>query len=196
MFLWSNPAFKKRRLSRRENRTPEPSGQLLDGLLLHAGGGQPDSIGKCVLLLRYAEKLVDHGILFRQQFEDFRIAYPGLRIRLRVVDDELHRQGVMVHALVALNQVHLLAMRITIEIEPAFVVETDRVNYKCVSIPFANRIPQPGRFQILRVPSPVSPDLAPKVLALEEHEHSVRSLNDLMRLRKKQNARNPGRGAL
>src|SRR4029077_5329389 len=98
MFLRSNPPFKKRRLSRRENRNPEASGQLLAGLLLHAGGGQPDSIGKGVLLLRYAEKLVDTGFLFRKQLENFRIAYPGLRLRLRVVDDELHRQGVMVHA--------------------------------------------------------------------------------------------------
>src|ERR1700687_1600494 len=41
--------------------------------------------------------------------------------------------------------------------------------------------------------SPVGPDLAPGMVALEEHEYAIRGLEDLKRLRKKQDSWNPGR---
>src|ERR1700722_10455384 len=83
-------------------------------------------------------------------------------------------------------------MRITVEIEPAFFRECDGVHNERVTLPLADRVAHPRGRGILRMASPVGPDLAPFVLALEEHESSFRRLENFKWLRKKQNARDSG----
>src|ERR1700693_6650015 len=73
-------------------------------------------------------------------------------------------------------------MRMAHEIEPGFVVKTDRVNNECISLPLANRVPHPRGSHILGMLTPICVDLAHKVIVLKEHDHPARDLNNLDRL--------------
>lgn len=76
----------------------------------------------------------------RLQFVKFGGTYPDLRVRFGVVYRYLQFQGVMIQSSVALRKVHLFAARITVDIGPGPVVETNRVDNECVSLPFAHRV--------------------------------------------------------
>ncbi len=150
-------------------------------------------IRKCVLFFRNAGQLFHVGFLALEQLVGFRIANPGCRVRLGILDDELQRQRVAIHALEPFDQVNVVAVRIAVKIEPAFFREGDGIHNESVTLPFADRVAHPGGRGIRGMASPVGPDLAPFMLALEEHESSFRRLKNFKRLRKKQDAWNPGR---
>src|SRR5580704_10434942 len=78
-------------------------------------------------------------------------------------------------------------------IEPTLVVQTDGVNNKSISFPFANGIAHPRRLEVLGMAPPVGPDLAPHALVFEEHENAFGSLHDLKWLRPVKNSRDTGR---
>src|ERR1700675_2496642 len=81
-------------------------------------------------------------------------------------------------------------------IEPALIIQSDRVNDKSISIPFADGIAHPGGFQLFGMTPAIGPDLAPDALVLEEHEHAVGGLYDLKWLGPDENSRNTGRSAV
>src|SRR5690349_683812 len=85
----------------------------------------------------------------------------------------------MIQAPIALGQVHFLAARIAVGIGPDLVVKPDCFDNECISVPPANRVPEPTGVGIFRKLSPVSPDGAPNVILLEEHQHPPRNLDDL-----------------
>src|SRR6267143_6798642 len=97
------------------------------------------------------------------QLVEFGRTHPDLCVRLGVVDDDLLLQRVMVQSTVTLGKVHLFAARIPREIGPHFVVETNRFDNECVSLPPANRVPQPTGAGIFWKWPPVGPDSAPNV---------------------------------
>src|SRR5258707_8112602 len=96
---------------------------------------------------------------------------------------------IRLHPPVTLRKVHLFASRITIGIGPDLVVKTNRVDDECVSLPFANGVPQPGGVRIFGKRSPICPDGAPNVILLEEHQHPARNLNDLKWVGKSEKSR-------
>src|SRR5260221_6058933 len=105
-------------------------------------------------------------------------ADPGLRVRLGIVDDDLHFQGVMIQSPVALRQARLVAARIPKRIVPELIVETNRLDHKSISVPFADRISQIAWIGIFRKWTPVRPNRTPDMSQLKEHEHPARNLND------------------
>src|SRR4029077_10457920 len=126
----------------------------------------------------------------RFKFEKFRSAYPGAGIRLGVIHDDLQFQCVAIQSPVAFRQVHLLATRISIGIDPWLVIESDRVDHKRVALPLAHRIAEPTRIWIFWQGSSIGPNGAPKVKFFEEHENSSRNLNDLKRVGENERFRN------
>src|SRR5260370_26178339 len=81
-------------------------------------------------------------------------------------------------------------------IEPALVVQSDRVDDKSISFPLADGIAHPGGFQLFGMTPAIGPNLAPDALVLEEHKNAVRGLHDLEWLGPDENSRNPGRSAV
>src|SRR5579862_3553736 len=63
-------------------------------------------------------------------------------------------------------------------VEPALVSQADGVHDKRDAIPAADRMPHPGRVEILRMASPVHPDLAHRVARLEKHQHAILALQN------------------
>src|SRR5260370_866267 len=110
--------------------------------------------------------------------ERYLVAYPWRRIRLRIGKSHVQLQGIKVHALVALHEVHLIAVRITKMIEPGSIVITNGLNDECVSLPPANRVPVPTRIRIFRKWPPIGPDGAPQIVILHMLQHPVRGLNE------------------
>src|SRR5437879_12854044 len=74
----------------------------------------------------------------------------------------------------------ILRMRMTFLINPGSVIETDRVDDQGISFPFTDRVAHISGIQILGMSPPVGVDLAHDVVALEEHDHPARNLDDLL----------------
>src|ERR1700730_7707013 len=119
----------------------------------------------------------------RFQLVEFGGTYPGLRVRLGVIDGDLQFQSVTVQSPVALGQMGLLAARISVGIGPILVVKANRIENESVALPFANRVAQITWVGIFGEWPPVGPDGAPDMLLLEKHEHPSGNLNDLKWIR-------------
>src|SRR5215472_1521863 len=88
---------------------------------------------------------------------------------------------------------HLLASRISSEIGPNLVVESNRVDDKRVAFPVAHRVSEPTRVRIFGERAPVCPNRAPDVQLLEEHKRPARNLDDFERVGKNQKLRRSAR---
>ena len=132
------------------------------------GSMKSDSIPERIFLIWNAKKFIHEREFGRQQSEVLDVAHPGFRVRPRVIGDELQGKCVMIQALPALGQMQLLAARIAEEVNPGFVVETNRINNEGISVPFANRVAHPSGVQIRRVTSTVGINLTIGVFALKK----------------------------
>src|SRR5712692_6772757 len=93
------------------------------GLLRGLGGsGLSDSLGERVLLRPHAGELFN--LRARPELKGFLGPHNGLGIRLWVHDRNMVQDGVMVSALVALGNAHILGVRITRGAKPGLVIET------------------------------------------------------------------------
>src|SRR5262245_37138062 len=126
---------------------------------------------------------------FRLQVVLLRFVDPRFRIGLRVVDRYSDLQSLSVDPAVSFSEMHHVAVRIAIEIQPWYVVEPDGVDDERVPFPSANRVAHPRWIRIVRKLSSVGPDRAPMPVVLEEHDDAVRDLDDLKRLRNTQQFR-------
>src|SRR5215510_7325480 len=63
---------------------------------------------------------------------------------------------------------------------PGFVIETDRVNDQCLSLPAADRVSLPGWIPILRVRTTVQENLTEVWIQLKQLHQQRRRLNDLV----------------
>src|SRR5467141_4036829 len=115
------------------------------------------------------------------EFVEFRRTDPDLCVRLGIVDDDLLLQSIMVQSTVTLSKVHLFAARIPREIGPHFVVETNRFDNERVSLPPANRVPQPTGVWIFGKWPPFGPDGAPNVELRSARNATLRYLPRLQR---------------
>src|SRR5882762_2488850 len=106
------------------------------------------------------------------------VAHPRRGIRLRIGESHVQLQGLSVDALVALHEVHLVAVRIAEMIDPGSVVIAFGLNDECVSFPPANRVSVPTRIRILRKLPPIRPDGAPQIVILHVLQHPVRGLHE------------------
>src|SRR6267154_3960851 len=163
---------------------------LIDG---PARGGFSDSLRKGFLFFRYAEEFLHYRFLVSKQGIDLGVALPTCRVGFGIFDGELQSQRIRVRTPVTLYQVQLLAVGMPISIEPALVIQSDRVDDKSISLPLANGIAHPGGFRVLGMTPPVGPDLAPDALVFEEHENAVGSLHNLKWLGPVKNSRDTGR---
>lgn len=73
-------------------------------------------------------------------------------------------------ASVALDYMESLAVGVTVIVQPPSVVESDPVDYQCVSFPFTDRVPGPGWIWILGMVTTVQEDLAETRLLILEHQ--------------------------
>src|SRR5882762_5044679 len=106
------------------------------------------------------------------------VAHPGCGIRLWIGESHVQLQGVRIDALVALDEVHLVAVRIAEMIDPGSVVIPIGLNDECISLPPANRVSVPTRIRILRKLPPIRPDGAPQIVILHVLQHPVRGLHE------------------
>src|ERR1700680_3914892 len=85
------------------------------------GSGLPDSLGKSVFFRPYAGKLFD--FLMRAELQGYVAPLDGLCIGFGVNDRKSVEDGVVVDALVALGNAHILGVRITCRAQPSLVIE-------------------------------------------------------------------------
>ena len=97
----------------------------------------------------------------------------------------------MVDAVIAFLQFHLIAMRISVLIEPGPVVKASRIDDKFIAFPPATRISvPPHRVRIVWRFAAIRPDFPQYVVPLEVLNEAVGKLNELHRPREKQKAWN------
>ena len=112
------------------------------------------------------------------------------RIRLGIHHGDVVSDGVAIDALVALGNAHFLAVRIARGAKPGLVIEARGFNdQRIVAFPMTDRVSVPRGIRILGKRSPVGPDRAPLVFALEKLQYPAGSLNKLKGERKKQDPR-------
>ncbi len=63
-------------------------------------------------------------------------------------------------------------------VQPAAFFETDAVDNESVPVPLSEGVTVPSRLGVLGKGSPVSPDRAPLVSSLKEHEDPAGDLNE------------------
>src|SRR6266516_650435 len=103
----------------------------------------------------------------------------GPGIIARIVDGDFVDQGTEVFSSPALGGVQLLRVRVSAEIEPKFVVESDRIDYQRVAFPVSDGVPVPGRIDILGMLAAVHEDLPVAMDVSFKQEEDVRwSLHD------------------
>src|ERR1700682_1447576 len=153
-------------------------GQRAESLRGVGGSGLSDSLAESVLFRPYAGELFN--LLVRAELQGYVAPLDGLGICLWVNDRKSVEDCVMVDALIALRDVHIFGVRITCRAEPGLVIEAGGFNHKCVvSLPMADCMSVPRWIHIFGQGSPVGPDGAPFVFALEELQHTARSINKL-----------------
>src|SRR5215813_2480406 len=101
---------------------------------------------------------------------------------LRVLDRHLIRDVVAIERGEALNQMQLLAVKVSGTVEPCFVVEVDVVDDERVAFPAAARVAHPPVDVAWRMLRPVGVDGACGMHVLEQHRDHVRCLKDLKRI--------------
>src|SRR5207302_5866433 len=104
---------------------------------------------------------------------------PRRRICLWISDRHIECQRIGISVAPALDEDHLIGMRIAEVIEPGAIVVAGRRYNECVCVPFSNGVSHPGGIWILRKSSAVDPNLAPDIVILHVYQHSVRGLNNL-----------------
>src|SRR6266403_4640562 len=98
--------------------------------------GVPYYVVKMALFRRRTDLL--KNCHFRTHKGDL-VAHPGRGIRLRIGESHVQLQGVRVDALVALHEVHLVAVRIAEMIGPGSVVIAIGVDDECIGVPPTKR---------------------------------------------------------
>ena len=85
---------------------------------------------------------------------------PGLCVELRIFHRHFVRQMVGVRARPALDDVHGVAVRMRVVVNPAhLILESDRVDDQRVAIPLANAVSKKGGLGILLVSAAVDGDV-------------------------------------
>src|SRR5215469_5460862 len=81
------------------------------------------------------------------------------RVVCRILESHLQIHMPEIPAAIALRDVHRFAPQMAGSIEPALIVKTDCFDGQRVALPFAHRVPHPGRLWIVREASPVRVNL-------------------------------------
>src|ERR1700730_11374000 len=104
---------------------------------------------------------------------------PRLRICFRIVDRHIQVQSVLRNTPEALHKMQSVTVRVAHPIEPRSIVNSDGVDYKRLSLPFANRVPHPQGLQVLWMLATIRVNLPH--IAPPNKERAARHLNDLER---------------
>src|SRR5712691_8580224 len=163
--------------SRAQSCSPQMSTPAIS--LCGLGGSRlPDPLGESVLFRPDAGELFNLDV--RPEPQGYVAPLDGLGIRLWVNDRKSVEDGVMIDALVAFRRAHFFGVRKTRRAKPSLVIEARGFNHECVvSFPMADGVSVPRRIGVCGKRSPVGPDRAPLVFALEELQHPPRSINEL-----------------
>ena len=119
---------------------------------------------------------------------------PRLREGLGIVDDHFMRDVTEVGPREALNEVQLIAVRMTDRIQTGLAVEIDGVDDQRVAFPMTHGIAEPGGDALAMRTAVDRDDGEPRVLFEQEREVRV-ALHDLHRLRRVDGARHAEREA-
>src|SRR5689334_3401992 len=96
------------------------------------------------------------------------------RVGAGISDGDLFGENAEFRALIALDRVELLGMRMPDEVEPEFVVEADRIDHQSVVFPFTGRMPVPGGVGIGGMRATIHKDLTIAVNVAFEKNIDVR----------------------
>src|SRR2546425_6093191 len=98
--------------------------------------------------------------------------------RIIISNDVLERIGVRQPE--SLGQVQLVAVFVTIGVEPGSIVDADGVRHQCVSLPFAHGVPVPRRIVVgvWRMIAAIRIDQSEDMLGFAENCHNVGALNN------------------
>src|SRR5207249_7165565 len=103
--------------------------------------GSPLQMSAILLVLRadiFKEIVVGYQLQSRLEGERPRVVF-------RIVEGDLQIHVAKIPPVVALGDVHGLAARMAGSVKPGPVVETARVDYKCIAFPVPHGISPPGR---------------------------------------------------
>src|SRR5437868_6056656 len=93
---------------------------------------------------------------------------------------------------VALGDVQFIGMWYALTVKPGFVIESDGVDDKGVTVPFGNRIAHPQRLEVFRMTATIQKELTIAMdVSLIKNDDQRGRLNEL--LRKWRNPRDTGR---
>src|ERR1041385_4850845 len=115
------------------------------------------------------------GLLFKLLHS----ADPGLGIGRWIVQSVYHLESVRPAPLPAFLKMHVVAVYISILVQPRPAVEAGAVNNQRVAFPLADRIPQPSLIWILREAATVNPDFADAPLSLKKHDQPAGCTKEL-----------------
>src|SRR5579862_372070 len=123
-----------------------------------------------------AEKLQDIAVGNQQFGEAYR---NRLRQDIRIVHGRLDVQMPEVTPMETLPDVHRLAARMSVGIQPALVVESRRIHHQRVAFPLTSRVSHPCRKRIDRKFASIGVDLAKDSISLVKHRNLFARLKDL-----------------
>ena len=107
---------------------------------------------------------------------------PRLRVELRIFHRHLVRQMVRVRPRPPFDDVHGVAMRMRVVVNPAqLVLESDRVDDQRVAIPLANAVSKKRGLEILLVSAAVDGDRPKRPHQFVEKHDAIRVLNNFKR---------------
>jgi hypothetical protein len=106
---------------------------------------------------------------------------PRFRIRLRVVDGDLHGHVPNVAAPEAFDGMQSIGMGMAIVIQPAFIVEAARLDDQRIALPSANRVTEPRGLRIFGKQAAIRKDLPKLYKFLEENQGHSGSADHLER---------------
>ena len=105
----------------------------------------------------------------------------GLRVCLGVVNRHFNFESTDITAVKAFDHVQGIAVRVTEAVEPASVIEADRIDDEGVAVPLAGRITHPPRLWILNRVTIVEKNLAKDRVLLVENPDQSRCLDNFVR---------------
>src|SRR6266404_3955343 len=98
-----------------------------------------------------------------------------------IVVGKINLQGVIIKALVALDDAQSRACYMSLAVQPVFAPYSNRFHDQSISLPCAGRVTHPGEIRRIEIFKAIGPDLPHGVIVFIDYEHPLVILNNLLR---------------